>query len=75
MTDERLERLSWQLSQESLGPIANLLDEMRYRASSAGGSLIAWLRQSANEQPLITILLAGQMGYLAARLGRHHARR
>jgi pilus assembly protein TadC len=73
--DERLDRLSRQLSMQSLGPVDTVFTEAMSRVGSASSSLAAWLRQAAYDQPLITLLLSCQVGYLVARFGRRHARR
>jgi hypothetical protein len=73
--DEQLNRLSRQLSKQSLGPIDTVFSEAMSRLGSASASLAAWLRQTAYDRPLITLLLSCQVGYLAARLGRRYARR
>ena len=74
--DEKIDRLSQELGKQSLGPIDTISDELMRRLGSASGSMVAWLRQAAcNDQPLMTLLLACQFGYLVARLGRAYARR
>jgi hypothetical protein len=73
--DEQIDRLARQLSKQSLGPIDTILNETMSRLGLACGSLAVWLRQAAYDQPLITLLLSCQIGYLVARLGRRHARR
>jgi hypothetical protein len=73
--DEQIDRLARQLNRQSLGPIDTILNETMSRVGSACGSLTAWLRQAAYDQPLITLLLSCQIGYLVARLGRRYARR
>jgi hypothetical protein len=73
--DEQLERLSRQLSKQTLGPIDTVFNEAMFRIGSAATSLAAWLRQAVYDQPLTTLLLSCQIGYLTARLGRRYARR
>jgi hypothetical protein len=73
--DEQLDRLSRQLSIQSLGPIDTVFGETMSRLGSASTLLAAWLRHAAHDQPLIALLLSCQVGYLVARLGRRYARR
>jgi hypothetical protein len=73
--DEQIDRLARQLNKQSLGPIDTIVDEAMSRLGSACNSLAFWLRQAAYDQPLITLLLSCQIGYLVARLGRRYARR
>jgi hypothetical protein len=71
--DEQLDRLSSQLSWHSLGPIDAISTEIISRLGSAFSAVDLSLRQAANDQPLVTLLLAVQAGYLIARLGRRYA--
>ena len=73
--DEQLDRLSRQLSKLSLGAIDTIADQAFFRLGSVSAAMAAWLRQAAYDQPLITLLLSCQVGYLVARLGRRYARR
>jgi hypothetical protein len=73
--DAQLDRLSRQLSMQSLGPVDAVFSEVMSRLGSASASVATWLRQATYDQPLITLLLSCQIGYLAARLGRRYARR
>lgn len=68
--DEQLDRLSRELNKQSLGPIDTVSNEVVSRFWSTCGTVAASLRQAANDQPLITLLLASQVGYLVARLQR-----
>ena len=73
--DEQIDRLQARLKRQSLGPIDKVLNETIVQLSAALRSLAAWLRQTADEQPLTTLLLSLGAGYVVARLGRDHARR
>ena len=72
--DEQLDRLSSQLGKHNLVPIDALSTEIMSRLGSAFSAMVLSLRQAANDQPLMTLFLAAQAGYLFARLGRHYAR-
>jgi hypothetical protein len=63
--DEQLDRLSRQLSGQSLGPVDTIFNEIMSRLSAASASLAAWLRQVTYDQPMST-LLSCQLGYLVA---------
>jgi hypothetical protein len=75
VADEQIDRLSRQLSTQSLGPVDTILTTTMFQLNLAFSSLAAWLRQTAYDQPLVTVLLSCQFGYLVARLGRRHAGR
>jgi hypothetical protein len=72
--DEQLDRLSSQLSSHSLGPIDAISTEITSRLGSMFSAVVLSLRQAAKDQPLMTLLLAAQAGYLISRLGRRYAR-
>jgi hypothetical protein len=74
-SDEQLDRLSSELNRQSLGPLNTILNEIAFRLASAATTLADSLRQQAYDRPLTTILLSWQVGYMIARVGRHHARR
>ncbi len=71
--DEQLDRLSSQLSWQGLGPLDAVTSEFASRAGATLSGIISSLRQAAHDQPLMTLILAAQAGYLFARLGRRHA--
>jgi hypothetical protein len=73
--DEQLDRLNRQLTKHSLGPINPIVNQTASSLTRASASFAAWLRQAAFDQPLITLLLSFQFGYLIARLGRRYASR
>jgi hypothetical protein len=75
VVDERLDRLSRQLSWQSLGPMDTVINEITNRLTASGAALVAGLRQAAYERPLITLLLSWQVGYLIGRMGHRHAHR
>jgi hypothetical protein len=72
--DEKLDQLSWELSKQSLGPVDGILNEIASRVSSAMTAVISSLQRAANDQPVMTVILAAQAGYLVARIGRRYAR-
>ncbi|HEY4042600.1 MAG TPA: hypothetical protein VGM32_12255 [Rhodopila sp.] len=73
--DQQLDRLSRQLSKQRLGPVETFLDQVLSELGAAIVFLSGWLKQAAHDQPLMTLLLSCQAGYLAARLGRLAGRR
>jgi hypothetical protein len=73
--DEQLDRLSRQLSRQSLGPINPIVDYTVSGFVRASASFAEWLREAASDRPLLTLLLSFQVGYLVAHLGRRYASR
>ena len=74
-SDKQLARLHWRLSREGLGPLTTISNEATAYLVSALRSIAAWLRHSAEDRPLITLLLSFEAGFAAARLGGRRARR
>ena len=73
--DEPIRRLNRELSRHSLGPVTTIFNQIVASLASGLQSLATWLRDTARDRPLITLLLAFQAGYAVARLGRRNARR
>jgi len=71
--DKQLDQLSWQLQKHGSGPMAAISNDVMSRLGSAINVVMASLRQATQEQPLMTLLLAAQAGYLIARWGRRYA--
>jgi hypothetical protein len=73
--DEQIDRLSWRLSRQSGGPLDDIANQAVESLTFALRGLRTWLRESAQDRPLITLLLSFEAGYAVARLGRRHAQR
>ena len=66
--DQVRRRLGW----EAGGPLAEISNQATDTLVSILGSAISWLRQSGEEHPLISVLLAFEAGFA---LGRWSGRR
>jgi hypothetical protein len=73
--NDQLDQLSRRLNWQSASPVDTVVNEIMARLRIAGATLIAGLRWAASDRPLITLLLACQLGYLTSRMGRRYARR
>ena len=73
VVDKQLNQLSWQLEKHGSGAMTSISAEVMSRLGSAISMVIASLRQAAQQQPLMAMVLAGQAGYLVARWGRRDA--
>lgn len=73
--DEQINRLNWQLSRQSGGPLDVIANQAAESLAVALRVLTTWLRASTQERPLIALLLSFEAGYAVARLGRRHAQR
>jgi hypothetical protein len=74
-SNDQIHRLTLELNRQSLVPVATISNQALYIMASRLRLLATWLRQTARERPLITLLLAAEAGYAVARIGRQHARR
>jgi hypothetical protein len=74
VADEKLDQLSWELSRYSLGPVDSVLNEITSKLADGSGAVVSALQKAVNDQPLMTLILAAQAGYLLARFGHRYAR-
>jgi hypothetical protein len=72
--DKRIDRLNRQLRSQSLGPITTIYDQALASLGSGLQLLVTWLRQAAQDRPLVTLLLFLEAGFAGARMGRRRAR-
>jgi hypothetical protein len=63
------------IEQDSLGPVTTISNQVVASLASGLQSIATWLRDTAGDRPLITLLLAFEAGYAIARVGRRNARR
>ena len=60
---EEVDRLKRRLHWESAGPIAELSNRTIDAITARGREFASWLREIANDRPLITLLIAFQIGF------------
>jgi hypothetical protein len=72
--NQQIDRLNRQLRSQSLGPISTISDHALASLGSGLQLLVTWLRQAAQERPLVTLLLSFEAGVAVARMGRRRAR-
>ena len=72
---DAITRLERRLQREAPKPLTDLSNQMTASLFSLIRTLAQWVRASAEEKPLITLLFAFQAGYAVARIGRRNARR
>jgi hypothetical protein len=73
--NEEIARLERRLKWEAPGPLAALSNQMTASLFSLLRVLAQWVRESAEERPLISLLLAAEVGFAVARVGRRRAKR
>ena len=72
---EEIDRLKTRLQWESGGPLAHLANEATDALTARAAALAEWVRGSAEDRPLISLLVAFQLGFAAGRWGPRHAKR
>ena len=72
--NEELDRLKRRLDWEGGGPLAELSGRMTDALTERGGELASWIREMARGRPLISLLMAFQIGFAAGRWGPRRAK-
>ena len=72
---EEIDRLNARLHWESGGPLANLANQAVHAFVSAAEGVAAWVRENAEERPLVSLVFAFQLGLAAGRWGPRRAKR
>ena len=73
--EQEIDRLRRRLGWESGGPLGRISTQATNTVVSILGSAVSWIRQSGEERPLVSILLAFQAGFALGRWGGRHAQR
>jgi hypothetical protein len=74
MTENKVDRLQRRLTREAPAPLTDLSNQMTASVSSLLRALAQWVRDSAEEMPLISLLIAFEAGFAVARLGHRRAK-
>ena len=72
-TEQEIDRLRRRLGWEAGGPLGQISSQATDTVVSILGSAVSWMRQSGEEHPLISILLAFQAGFALGRWGGRRA--
>jgi hypothetical protein len=72
-TEQEIDRLRRRLGWEAVGPLTEISNQAANVLVSIVSAAVIWLRQSGEERPLISILLAFQAGFALGRWGGHRA--
>ena len=72
--NKEIDRLERRLKREAPGPLTDLSNQMTTSVFSVLRTLAEWVRQSAEEMPLISLLIAFEAGFAVARLGPRRAK-
>jgi hypothetical protein len=72
--NSEIDRLRRRLRWEAAGPLTEISNQATGSLFSGLSALVQWIRRSAEERPLISLLLAFEAGFAIARLGRRRAK-
>jgi len=72
-TEQEIDRLRRRLGWEAGGPLTEISIQATNVLWSIISAAVSWLRQSGEERPLISILLAFQAGFALGRWGGRRA--
>jgi hypothetical protein len=72
--NNEIDRLERRLRREGAGPLTEISNQATGSLFSLLGALLQWINRSAEDRPLISILLAFEAGFAIARLGGWHAK-
>jgi len=69
-----IDQLRRRLQREAPAPLTHLSNRMTASVFSVLRALAEWIRESAEEMPLISLLIACEAGFAVARLGHRRAK-
>jgi hypothetical protein len=75
MTDskQQIDQLRRRLGWEAGGPVGQISTQATDAFFSILGSAVGWIRQSGEEHPLVSVLIAFEAGFAAGRWGGDRA--
>jgi len=71
---EEIDRLRWRLHRESAGPLAELSNRTINAIAARGREFASWVREMADDRPLISLLIAFQIGFAVGHWGPRRAK-
>ncbi len=74
MENEEVDHLQRRLRREGAGEIAELSNRAMDAMTTRGSELVSWVRDMADERPLISLLVACQIGFAIGRWGPSRAK-
>jgi hypothetical protein len=71
---EEIDRLKERLSWDGAGPLAELSVRSMDAMTARGQAFANWVREMAEDRPLISLLIAFQIGFAVGRWGPYRAK-
>ena len=72
--NEEIDRLKRRLNWEGAGPLAELSNRATDALTARGRAFVSWVREMAEDRPLISLLIAFQIGFAVGRWGPRRAK-
>ena len=72
--NEEVDRLKRRLKWEGAGPLAELSNRTMDALTTRGQAIASWVRENAEDRPLISLLIAFQVGFAVGRWGPRRAK-
>ena len=72
--NEEIDRLKRRLNWEGAGPLAELSNRTMDAMTTRGQAAASWVRENAEDRPLISLLFAFQIGFAVGRWGPRRAK-
>ena len=72
--NEEIDRLKRRLSWEGAASLADLSNRATDTLRTRGGEVVSWVREMGEDRPLISLLLAFQIGFAVGRWGPRRAK-
>ena len=72
--NEEVDRLKRRLKWQGAGPLSDLSNRTMDAMTARGQAIASWVRESAEDRPLISLMIALQVGFAVGRWGPRRAR-
>lgn len=71
---EEIDRLKRRLNREGAAPLADLTNRATNALIARGGEFASWVRERGQDRPMISLLVAFQIGFAIGRWGPRRAK-
>jgi hypothetical protein len=72
--NEEVDRLKRRLKRQGAGPLSELSNRTMDAMTTRGQAISSWVRESAEDRPLISLMIALQVGFAVGRRGPRRAK-
>ena len=71
---EEIDRLKRRLNWEGAAPLTDLTNRATDALMARGGEFVSWVRERGEDQPMVSLLVAFQIGFAIGRWGPRRAK-